>query len=497
VRARASLAALALALVVSGGASAAAPATTRVALTIPAESQVVASKVAVRNGSSWLAVAVDNELRVYRWQGRWTLDGTAELPGAFPAPGAFGGELAAAAITGSDAPDFTVQAYGADTGWFAIAAKTGGHWHTVPFDDELSSRDAFTFAFGAEDGLVHGNFDACGCAFGPTTDQWYRYAGGVFVAAGPPGQAAACTGKALAAASHWPASPGDPLVRDVARPFQVTRFSCADGWALATDGQNVALYEQHGPHLNTPAGHDWLRVGIGSLQLVRTRVEYALPRSLLDKLGTGIGVRFPPGQLQPAPRPGSATAAWQRAPIAVAVGPGDAYSGPELGPRPAVLTVRLDSTVARFSWRNGHWVAISVAAEDRWTRLARPDARSERPPSCSRSGVACDRLGGGLPGERGQIADHRVALGRAGRAAREDTDELSGGVVGEQGRDRLSELRRAGGAEDVVERDAEPGRRLGLEALEPGPLGRGPLEDLVRPVVRGPEVVEKLDGAVA
>jgi hypothetical protein len=345
----------------SGGAVAAAP---RVSLEIPAGSQVVTSSVVHGNGSSWFAVAVGLELRIYRLQGgTWVVDGVADMPAGFPPPGEFGGTLGSTSITGTDAPDFTVLAYGADTAWFAIAARTGGSWHTVPFDDQYASRHDFTFAYGAEHNLIHGAFNACGCAPGPTTDQWYRFAGGVFVATGPPGEAAVCSAKALTAANHWPVLPDDPLVRDVGVAIDPVRFACADGWAVAVDGPDVALYEQHGPNVNSQSGHDWLRVGFGTPHLVGTTIEYAMPRSLLDKLGAAIGVRFPRAKPEPTPK-APPTAPWQRAPIPLSLGPGDTVSETNMyGGRPSVLTVTVrshgsgsGSEVTHFRWRSGRWV---------------------------------------------------------------------------------------------------------------------------------------------
>jgi hypothetical protein len=339
------------------------PGLAEVPLRIPAGSLVATSNVAVRDGSAWFAVAVNHKLRVYRWRhARWGLDGTVELPRDLPTPDTAGEGLRFTSLTGGVTPDFTAHAWGADTAWFALAARSRGHWRIVPFDDQFGRRHAYTFAYGAEHHLIHGGFDSCGCASGPTTDQWYRFAHGVFVAANPPGQQAVCTAKALGAASHWPPLPYDPLVRGVARPFHVVRFACADGWALATDGHKVSVYEQHGPHLNDPIGHSWLRVGVGTPLLVGTRTDFAMPRSLLSRLGAKIGVRFPPAQLEPtspaAPRP----TPWQRAPISVRVQPGDTYSATNLfDGRPKVLTVTITSrtsgrSVTRFHWRNGGWV---------------------------------------------------------------------------------------------------------------------------------------------
>jgi hypothetical protein len=316
-----------------------------------AGSQVQTSAVARRAGRSWFAVAVDSRLRIYRWlDNSWVLDGAVAVPPDFPAP-EVGAELGSTSITRGNAPGFVVNVGGADTEWLAIAARIRGRWLFVPFDDPFGSRHAYSF--GVVDGhLVHGIVDGCGCADGPTTEQWYRFAGGVFVATSPPGPSAACSPKALAAASHYPRLPYDPLVRAATQPIRLVRFACADGWALATDGENVGVYEQR--------GHGWFRVGVGSAHLVGTRNDFDLPRSLLNRLGARIDVRFPPATEEPgfASPPPSVAARW-RAPITVRIRPGDTYSS-TVASHSTVLTVTIarftaHRSVVRFRWRDGRW----------------------------------------------------------------------------------------------------------------------------------------------
>jgi hypothetical protein len=90
--------------------------------------------------------------------------------------------------------------------------------------------------------------------------------------------------KALTAAPHWPRLPYDPLVRSIDQPLTIGRYACAAGWALATDGRTIGIYEQR--------GRSWLRVGIGPAVLVDSHVEFAMPKSLLARLGRRIGVAF-------------------------------------------------------------------------------------------------------------------------------------------------------------------------------------------------------------
>jgi hypothetical protein len=341
------------------------PVLAEVSLRIPAASLVATSNVVRKKGGPWFAVAIDDELRIYRWhQDQWVLDGTVDLPPLMPVPGAPGGELRSTSITGSDAPDFTAHAWRADTAWFAIAARTRGRWRIVPFDDQFGARHLWTFAYGAQHHLILGGFDPCGCASGPTTNQWYRFTNGIFAATSPPGPPAVCSASALAAANHWPPLPYDPLVRGVARPFRVVRYACADGWALATDGHKIGVYEQHGRHLNDQVGRNWLRVGVGTPRLVGTRADFAMPRSLLNRLGSSIGVRFPPAPLQPASSVSPRRTSWQRAAILVRLRPGDSYATSDLfDGRPKILTVTITSrtsgkSVMRFRWHDGGWVRI-------------------------------------------------------------------------------------------------------------------------------------------
>ena len=343
------------------------PAATGVALKVPADSAVGTSGVVWRGGGAWFSIAIDHTLRIYRWQGEhWSLDGVAKLPQAMPGPFP-SGSLGSVSITGAVAPDFTAHFVGADTWWFAFVARLRGRWRIVPFDDQFGSRDAYTFAYGASHHLILGVFDACGCAGGPTTYQWYRYADGVFVPVNPPARPAICSANALASASHWPQIPEDPLVRHVARSFRVGRFACGDGWALATDGHEISIYEQDGPHwLQTyePGGDRWLRVGIGSPRLVGIETDFALPRSVLNRLGRRINVRFPPEPRQPRYASSTALSRWQRAPITITIRPGDSYWTNDLfDGRPAVLTVHIApprgrTTVNRFRWHDGGWARI-------------------------------------------------------------------------------------------------------------------------------------------
>src|SRR5262245_54190470 len=112
------------------------PLLTTVRLRVPAYSGVVTTPAIRRNGRLWFAIAVDRELRVYRWSSaRWVLDGTSQLPEAMPPPNPGGGDLVFASVTDGAAPDLAAHSYGADTAWYALAARVRGRWRVVPFDD--------------------------------------------------------------------------------------------------------------------------------------------------------------------------------------------------------------------------------------------------------------------------------------------------------------------------------------------------------------------------
>jgi hypothetical protein len=331
------------------------PALAAVSLRFPAHSPMTTSGVARTRGGAWFAAAFASELRIYRWQhDRWRLDGAVQLPEEMPFPGP-STELSFTYVTDALAPDFTAHAWGADTAWFALVARLDGRWRIVPFDDQYRKRDPFTFASGASHHLIFGIFDASGSAGGPTTSQWYRFAHGVFVPTAPPQGLAVCSSTALGAAARWPLIPEDPLLRDIDQSFHPVRFACADGWALATDGRRLSVYEQEGRH--------WLRVGVGSARLVGTQIEFALPRSLLNRLAHRIHVLVPPAPAEPASNQLPVFTRRQRAPITLRVRPGDSYYPPSslFDGRPNLLTVTISSPtsgshVMRFRWRNGAWI---------------------------------------------------------------------------------------------------------------------------------------------
>jgi hypothetical protein len=139
------------------------------------------------------------------------------------------------------------------------------------------------------------------------------------------------------------------------------------GWALATDGRNLSVYEQNGRRWADgyrPGDHLWLRVGVGSTDALGTRAEYAMPRSLLNRLARVIGVEIPAAPRAKSARGKFAFTRKQQAPITLRVRPGDAYYPPSslFGGSGTTLTVTISSSAAtsgrviQFRWRDGAWV---------------------------------------------------------------------------------------------------------------------------------------------
>jgi hypothetical protein len=287
----------------------------------------------VRAGKTvWLGTAVAtqqgaNTVRVYRWSGKtWSLDGVVRVPDIPALTG--GGYLSTASLTSSGAPDFALSTFGADTRWLAVIARSGGKWRSVRFDYRRGPTVGID-AWGIRGTLVRAEADSCsrGCAGGPETYSWYRFDGGMFVPTAPPGPAAECSAAALDDAR--PLVNGQPtdteVLRNVDAPFAVTRFACANGWALAARrGKHaLALFEQR--------GHTWLRDAVGSRRAIRAHAdEFALAHSLLWRLAAQIGA-----PLGPRPRPDRRDFAvasprteprWERASVRVAVTPRSSYA---------------------------------------------------------------------------------------------------------------------------------------------------------------------------
>jgi hypothetical protein len=242
------------------------------------------------HGVSWFAAMDNGAVLIYRWQeGAWRRAGRVRT---FVYPFSWGGDSGLgrpALVTRSGAPDFTVLAGGADTQWFALIGRVHGRWRMIPFDYGRNPTAAID-ARGVVGHLVHAQMNGCGCAAGPETFTWFRFNGRLFVPTAPPGAAPACSARALDRAGLVLGGFPDRLDRHRALPFDVARFTCRDGSALArgtnTAGDDLAVYEQHEGH--------WLRAAVASPKVIGHGVfdEFAIPRSLLLQLARRIHQRL-------------------------------------------------------------------------------------------------------------------------------------------------------------------------------------------------------------
>ncbi|MGA2470414.1 MAG: hypothetical protein ABSG64_06960 [Solirubrobacteraceae bacterium] len=198
--------------------------------------------------------------------------------------------LGVASLTQSPAPDFTLTGSGADWVPFVVISRTGGKWHEVPFDYASGLTDLIDERT-VSGRLVEAEANASGGAAGPETYAWYRFSGRIFVPTVPPGPAPACSAAALdRAPSLRPYGLPISLEPYLVPSFVVSRFACADGWALATGVSHgetdLALFEQQ--------GDGWSRDAVGSPQEVSIAAgEAALAESVYLRLARPIGQRVP------------------------------------------------------------------------------------------------------------------------------------------------------------------------------------------------------------
>jgi hypothetical protein len=247
-----------------------------------------ASKVVSRHRRLWLAVGsscyphdqLRTRVRIFRWSGRaWRQDGAVTGP---LGPSQW---VSAASLTGSRAPDFAIEGCGAgDTNCLSVVSRRGGHWHAVPF--EYGYGTSLEVNGTPQGHLVATVVDACGCAGGPTTLTYERYARGVFVPTAWPGRTPSCSAAAL---ERIP----DPWDQRVLR---FNRVGCADGWALAVGdgagftGPVVALFD-----LSWFNGRKWhlLTLDDGDA-LPSAPAIYDLPLALLTRLAAPAGAILAP-----------------------------------------------------------------------------------------------------------------------------------------------------------------------------------------------------------
>jgi hypothetical protein len=222
----------------------------------------------------------DGTVTVYRWlSAGWTEQGAA-TGYVGPIGGCCG--IAAVFLTASHDPDFALTGGGAaDTLWLSIMSDASGHWRLVPFDYGYSDTTVVN-----GDPAAHGVYtevDASSSAAGPTTSMFETYQGGTFRPAPPPGPAAPCSLSALQTA----ADPGELAV------LELTKFACADGWALAVgtgagfSGQVVGLFEAG------KSTWDVVQLDNGD-SLGSDPGIYDIPLSLLQQLAAGLGAQLRP-----------------------------------------------------------------------------------------------------------------------------------------------------------------------------------------------------------
>lgn len=246
-----------------------------------------ATKIAHRNGALWVGISKNDEGRshhrfwVYRWAGNeWTRVGDVAWTGwgdsRWPT---------AESLTGSRDPDFAVAGCGAaDTICLSVVSDIGGRWHLVPF--EYGDGRAIVV-----NGVPQGHFvltqvDACGCAGGPTTSMYERYARGVFRPAYGPVKHPRCSKSDLEETAG---------VGSVAT-LQFDHFACAADWALAVgtgagyDGPVVGLFNRQFGRPNS-----WRMISLDNgLSLPTASEIYDLPPVLLISLERKLGPSFTP-----------------------------------------------------------------------------------------------------------------------------------------------------------------------------------------------------------
>jgi hypothetical protein len=247
-----------------------------------------ASKVAPRGRRLWLAVGIscyrhEDELhtrvRMYVWSGTtWRLDGTVTGP---LGPSQW---VDAASLTHSRAPDFAIQGCGAgDTNCLSVVSKRGGRWHAVPF--EYGYGRSLEVNGSPRGHVVETAVDACGCAGGPSTWTFERYAHDRFVPTPWPDPAPSCSTAVFERiVDGWEE-----------KVLRFTRVGCAGGWALAVGdgagfpGPVVALFDRG---VNGRAWH-LLTLDAGNALPAAPSI-YDLPLKLLARLAAPAGATLAP-----------------------------------------------------------------------------------------------------------------------------------------------------------------------------------------------------------
>lgn len=245
-----------------------------------------ATKIAYRNGGLWLGLGSSSppnreRFRIYRWDAHaWSLVGDVRWRGFGNSPWPI-----AVSLTGSKDPDFAAQGCGAgDMNCLSIVSDIGGRWHVVPFEYGLGR--ALVVNGLPKGSVVSTEFDACGCAGGPTTWMYERYSGGMFRPGAGPRPTPRCSRVDLEATAG---------VGAVAT-LQFDRVACAGGWALAAgtgagyDGPVVGLFNRSAIHPSR-----WRLITLDNgLSLPTASGIYDLPPALLIALERKLGPSFNP-----------------------------------------------------------------------------------------------------------------------------------------------------------------------------------------------------------
>jgi len=257
-----------------------------------AQDEYLISPVVSDHGHSWL-VLIGNDTalgsplsapfnvrtgavaHIYEWEAStWTTVGA--VNGSF---GPVGGccSISPEHLTASSAPDFaSVSGGAADTNWLSVLSDVGGSWHLVPFEYGYAETSLVN-------GAPRGNeivtmIDASSAAGGPTTYQVERYEDGAFVPTSPPGTQAPCSFLDLQVAADT----------GQLRVLTLSKFACADGWALASgtgagfSGQVVGLFQEDNGKWQLVQLDNGDSLGVDPW-------IYDIPLSVLDQLASSLG----------------------------------------------------------------------------------------------------------------------------------------------------------------------------------------------------------------
>lgn len=199
-------------------------------------------------GRDWLATAVQPygsqqytadddatlvDVQVFGWDGTaWAVQGMLSVAdlGSVPSVPL---HVRAVALAGLPGPNFEVSAGPWGAGTVSVVAAVHGAWRALPFLAQYG-RTTTVGGGAVSAGLVAVTNLCSPCQANSASSLWYRYTGGAFKQASPPGPAPSCTPSSLPGAS-WPGGAGS--VFRVAPQVEYGKVACADGFALAIGQQ--------------------------------------------------------------------------------------------------------------------------------------------------------------------------------------------------------------------------------------------------------------------